>query len=62
MGDTPAHLAAYVDAASALLAMPLDDERRTAVIAAMTRLHAFAHDVASVPLENEIELAGVFVP
>ena len=62
MGDDPAQVAAYVDAAAALLAMPLDDERRAAVTTAMMRLAAFAADVATIPLDNEIELAGVFVP
>ena len=62
MGDDPARVAAYVDATSALLEMPLDEARRAAVIVAFTRLAAFADDVARVPLDEEIEIAGVFVP
>jgi hypothetical protein len=63
MKDEAAEIAAYVDAAVALLAMPVaSPERRSAVIATMTRLAAFAADVASVELADEIELAGAFVP
>jgi hypothetical protein len=62
MGDDPGRVADYVDATSALLEMPLDDARRAAVIVALTRLAAFADDVARVPLGDEIEIAGVFVP
>jgi hypothetical protein len=62
MGDDVAAVAAYVDAAAAALAMPLDAERRAGVIAAMTRLASFAADVAAVELANDIEIAGVFVP
>lgn len=45
-------IAAQVGAAAALLAVPLDNERRSAVIALMTRLAAFARDVAGVPLDE----------
>lgn len=62
MEELPARVAAYVDAGAALMEMPLDHERRTAVIVAMTRLAAFAADVATVPLGDDIEVAGVFVP
>jgi len=62
MGDDPALVAAHVDAAAALLEMPLSTERRSAVIVALTRLAAFAADVASVPLGDDVEVAGVFVP
>ncbi len=59
--DSPA-IAAYVDVAAAALGMPLDEQHRTGVIAAMTRLAAFAADVAEVELSLDIEVAGVFVP
>lgn len=62
MGDDALRIAAHVDAAAALLGMPLDAERRAAVIAAMERLAEFATDLASVPLANDVEVAGVFVP
>jgi hypothetical protein len=62
MEDQAASVAAHVDASAALLGMPLAGERRAAVITAMSRLAAFAADVAAVPLEIEVEIAGVFVP
>jgi hypothetical protein len=62
MEDEALLVAAHVDAAAALLGMPLDDVRRAAVIAAMMRLAAFAADVAAVPLAVGVEIAGVFVP
>jgi Protein of unknown function (DUF4089) len=62
MGDDTALVAAHVDTAAALLGMPLDDARRAGVIAAMSRLAAFAADIAAVPLADDVEIAGVFVP
>jgi hypothetical protein len=64
MGDEAAEIAAYVDAAAALLAMPVaaTAARRAAVITAMTRLAAFAADVATVELGDDIAIAGTFVP
>jgi hypothetical protein len=59
--DSPA-IAAYVDAAAVALAMPLDEGHRVGVIAAMTRLAAFAADVVTVELAMDIEVAGVFIP
>jgi hypothetical protein len=57
-----AAVAAHVDAAAALLALPLDAQRRAGAIAATLRLAAFAADLATVELGHEIEIAGVFVP
>jgi hypothetical protein len=62
MPDSQASIGNYVDASAALLAMPLDTERRAAVVAAMTRIAAFAGDLAGVPLANGEEIAGVVVP
>jgi hypothetical protein len=62
MEEQAASLAAHVDASAALLGMPLAGERRASVIAAMSRLAAFAADVVAVPLGDEVEIAGVFVP
>ena len=45
-----AFVAAQVDAAAALLGMPLVAERRAAVIATTARLASFADDVAAVQL------------
>jgi hypothetical protein len=55
-------LAAHVDAAATLHALPLDAQRREAVIAATARLAAFAADLESVELGPQIEIAGAFVP
>jgi hypothetical protein len=60
--STDAAVAAQVDAAAALLAMPLNAERRLAVIVAMTRLAAFAADVAAVELADDVAIAGTFIP
>ena len=62
MEDEAASIAAYVDASAGLLGMPLSAERRSAVVTAFARLSAFAADVAAVPLADDVELAGVFVP
>jgi hypothetical protein len=62
MIDDAQAIAAYVDASAAVMQMPLDAERREAVIATMTRLAAFAADVATVALADDVEVAGVFVP
>jgi hypothetical protein len=54
--------AGYVDAAAALLAMPLEPEHRAVVLATMERLAAFAADVAAFDLKPEVEIAGQFAP
>jgi len=54
--------AGYVDAAAALLAMPLEPANRAIVVAAMESLAAFAADVADVDLGPEVEIAGQFIP
>ncbi len=51
-------LSAYVTAAADLLALPLDDEQRANVGANVARTAAFAADLATIPLGNEIEIAG----
>lgn len=62
MADDATAPAAYVDAVAAALEMPLAAQHRDGVIAALTRLAAFAADVEAVELSDEIEVAGVFVP
>ena len=62
MADDAEAIAAYVDAAADALGMPLIEVHRTGVIAAMTRLAAFANDVAAVEISGDVEVAGVFVP
>jgi hypothetical protein len=61
MADNATAIATYVDATAVALNMPLDARHREGVIIAMTRLAAFAADVATVELANDVELAGVFV-
>jgi hypothetical protein len=62
MADNATAIAAYVDATAVALHMPLDARHREGVVTAMTRLAAFAADVAAVELPNDVEIAGVFVP
>jgi hypothetical protein len=62
MADEIPAVADYVDAAAAALGMPLAAEHRAGVITAMTRLAAFAADIATVELSNTVEIAGLFVP
>jgi len=57
-----AAVAAQVDAAAALLALPLEAERRAAVVAAMTRLAAFAADLAALDLGADVPGAGEPLP
>jgi hypothetical protein len=62
MSDNATEIAIFVDAAAVTLNMPLDAHHRAGVIAAMTRLAAFAADVATVELSDDVEIAGAFVP
>jgi 1-carboxybiuret hydrolase subunit AtzG-like len=62
MADDAEAIAAYVDSAADALGMPLIELHRAGVIAAMTRLAAFANDVAAVEISGDVEVAGVFVP
>ena len=62
MPDNATAIATYVDATAVALNMPLDAQHREGVTAAMTRLAAFAADVATVELANDAEIAGVLVP
>lgn len=62
MAEPTLTVAAYVDAAAAACGMPLAEEHRAGVIAAMMRLAAFAADVGGVELARDVEIAGVFVP
>jgi hypothetical protein len=62
MPDKATEIAVFVDAAAVTMNMPLDAHHREGVIAAMTRLAAFAADVAAVELSDNVEIAGAFVP
>jgi hypothetical protein len=57
-----AMVAAQVDAAAALLGMPLETERRAAVIATMSRLAAFADDVAAVDVDERLSFGDELQP
>ncbi len=48
----------YIVATSELLALPLDAEQHARVTATFARSAAFAIDVATIALGNEIEIAG----
>lgn len=58
MEDTGLEIAAFVNASACMLAMPLDDEDRAPVLAAMTRIAAFAADLAAFPLSGDVEIAS----
>jgi hypothetical protein len=60
--ERPAAVSAYIDAATALLEMPLDAERRVAVAANLRRIAAFATNLGALELADEIEVAGEFFP
>jgi hypothetical protein len=62
MPDNATEIAIFVDATAVMLNMPLDAHHREGVIAAMTRLAAFAADVAAVELSDDVEIAGTFTP
>jgi hypothetical protein len=57
-----ADLAAFVDSAAALTGMPLDDERRAAVVQVVGRIAAFAADLGACSIARDVEIAGRFVP
>jgi hypothetical protein len=62
MPDNATEIANFVDATAVTLKMPLDAHHREGVIVAMTRLAAFAADIAAVELSDDVEIAGAFVP
>jgi hypothetical protein len=53
---------AYVDAMSALQRLPLDAERRAAVIQQLTQIEILARRITEFPLPPELEPAPVFRP
>ncbi len=54
--------AAYVDAMAALHRLPLDDERRAAVIQQLAGIETLARSFVDFPLPAETEPAPVFRP
>jgi Protein of unknown function (DUF4089) len=60
MADHPFDAAIYVDAAAALIELPLDPAHRPAVILNMQRIAEMAALVMSFPLPDDAEPAPVF--
>ncbi len=61
MADRPIDAASYVDAAAALIGLPLDPAHRPGVILNMRRIAEMAALVMSFPLPDDVEPAPVFV-
>jgi hypothetical protein len=53
---------AYVDAAAALIGLPLDPEHRPGVVLNLERIAAMAAMLMAFPLADDIEPAPVFEP
>ena len=62
MADRPIDFGAYVDAAAALIGLPIDPAHRPGVILNMQRIGDMAALVMAFPLPDEMEPAPVFVP
>ena len=62
MADRPFDAAAYVDAAAALIGLPLDPTHRPGVILNIERIAEMAGLVMAFPLPEETEPAPVFRP
>ncbi len=62
MADRPFDAAAYVDAATALIGLPLDPAHRPGVILNIERIAEMAALVMAFPLPEETEPAPVFLP
>jgi len=62
LADRPFDAESYVDAAAALIGMPLDPAHRTGVILNIERVAEMAALVMAFPLSEETEPAPVFRP
>jgi len=62
MADRSSDVEAYVDAAAALIGLPLDPAHRPGVIINMQRIAEMAALVMALPLPDETEPASVFLP
>jgi hypothetical protein len=62
MPDQPFDAAAYVDAAAALIGLPIDPAHRPGVVLNMQRIAEMAALVMEFPLPDETEAAPVFHP
>lgn len=59
---TPAQIEAYVDAAAAVLDLPLSPQHRPGVLQFFALAAGFAEQLQAVPLEAHDDPAPVFVP
>jgi Protein of unknown function (DUF4089) len=62
LADRPFDVAVYVDAAAALIELPLDPAHRPGVILNMQRIADMAALVMSFPLPDDVEPAPIFHP
>jgi hypothetical protein len=62
MSDQPFDAEAYVDAAAALIGLPIDPAHRPGVVLNMGRIAQMAALVMEFPLPDEVEPAPVFRP
>jgi hypothetical protein len=62
LADRPFDAETYVDAAAALIGLPLDLAHRSGVIINMRRIAEMAALVMALPLPDETEPAPVFRP
>jgi hypothetical protein len=60
--NLPIDAASFVEAASALVDLPINDTYRDGVVAAFTGIITLADLVTSFPLEPSLEPAPVFQP
>jgi hypothetical protein len=62
LADCPLDVETYVDAAVALIELPLDPAHRPGVILNMQRIAEMAALVMAFPLSDDVEPAPVFRP
>jgi hypothetical protein len=62
LADRPFDAAVYVDAAAALIGLPLDSTHRPGVVINMQRIAEMAALVMAFPLPDDVEPAPVFRP
>lgn len=54
--------AAYIAQMEQILALELDDTRRTELLTQFNRIAAMAQPLMALPLDDRLEVAGVFHP
>lgn len=54
--------AAYIAQMEQILALELDDTRRAELLAQFNRIAAMAQPLMALPLDDRLEVAGVFHP